>query len=509
MKKKANKMVMNCYHCKQKFEIKKAKDCVTCPHCQTKTYIMQCSQCGKRVPIKKPVKKCVCKKCREKHSKPATEKQPIEKRAVFISYAHEDEKWLNEIKRYLKFYEEDGLTVWTDQELRAGDQWNNEIETAIKHASVSILLISIDFFNSDFIMKEEMPRILEQFNKNTMRVIPVIVSACSWQKKTWLSQFQVLPDGATPLEQCKKKSEVMTAVAEEIFAFVQFQPQEIKAKSYGSGTYRMCNRIPQVLTFSQAYQVHAMPQFYFIHGKEQDNHQSLVDRYNQTIIQKRINEISESTELPYEFKYTFNQDAKKLHDQQEYMLYELFYLLTDNSNHNIKTFEDLVSQEVFKEYRAIIISHEIEERLFNNDLMTAYIQDFWIKGYSNYVKTNETASLPQFILFFNIVYKTGIFRMLTSRKKKIINYINGFTPKNKTCVLIPELEPVTKNHVLQWFNSYSIDLKDNEFYKTKMNECIKQLFPKEKGRCPMDVVENQLKLFSNQFNLLGTFKTGE
>jgi predicted RNA-binding Zn-ribbon protein involved in translation (DUF1610 family) len=493
---------MKCAHCKQNIKIKDIKDSLTCPYCQKKTFILTCVHCESRFISKQFRSPYTCKKCKEKQSlcpEPASEQQSIEKRAVFISYAHEDKAWLTTIKKYLDFYKNEGLTVWTDQELRAGDQWNTEIETAITHASIAILLISIDFFNSSFIMDKEMPCIQKQCNNNSMRVIPIIVSQCPWDKNAWIKQLQVRPDEALPLDQCKKISEVLTSFADEIFQLVQSQPLEKKSKSFGSASVLMCNRIPQLRSFLTNYHVHKMPQFYFIHGREQDQHNSLVTRYNQTIIHKRIQEIYDVSEKPYMCEYVFKEYGKKSDDQQNTLLYDIGIELTGESMHDITSFEKLVNATIFEQQNAIIISHKIEEDFFHKDLLTWYIQEFWTKGCANYLKKYKHERIPQFILFFNIIYEAGFLNKLTHRKKKMIRWINEITPKNSTFVLIPELEPVIRPDVQSWFNTYTSDLKDCPHYESKRNECIKQLFPNPKGSRPMAVVEEKLVGFSRQF----------
>jgi len=494
---------MKCAHCKQNIKIKDIKDSLTCPYCQKKTFILTCVHCESRFISKQLRSPYTCKKCKEKQSlcsEPASEQQSIEKRAVFISYAHEDKEWLTTIKKYLDFYKNDGLTVWTDHELRAGDQWNTEIETAITHASIAILLISIDFFNSRFIMEKEMPCIQKQCNNNSMRVIPIIVSQCPWRNNAWIKELQVRPDEARPLDQCKEKlPEVLTLIADEIFQLVQTQPLEKKSTSFGPASALMCNRIPQMKSFISNYHVHKKPQFYFIHGREQDQHNSLVTRYNQTIINKRIQEIYDVSEKPSVWEYVFKENGKKSDDQQNTLLYDMGVELTGESMHGITTFEKFVNATIFEQQNVIIISHKIEANFFHKDLLSWYIQEFWTKGWADYSKQYKPDRMPQFILFFNIIYETGFLNRLIHRKKKMIKWIHAIAPKNSTFVLIPELEPVTRLDVESWFNSYTRDLKDCRKYKSKRIECIKQLFPNPKGSRPMAVVEEKLVGFSRQF----------
>lgn len=112
---------------------------------------------------------------------------------IFISYAHEDEKWLERLKKHLKVltkYSEE-IEYWVDTKLRGGDKWREEITKAIEKANVAILLISTDFLASDFISNDELPPILRKAEEEGTRILPLIVSPCSFECSE-LSDFQAI-----------------------------------------------------------------------------------------------------------------------------------------------------------------------------------------------------------------------------------------------------------------------------------------------------------------------------
>jgi hypothetical protein len=58
-------------------------------------------------------------------------------RHVFISYCHEDADFVHVLEDQLN---QSGISVWKDLDLRAGDNWHAEIESAIKGAAAVLVI---------------------------------------------------------------------------------------------------------------------------------------------------------------------------------------------------------------------------------------------------------------------------------------------------------------------------------------------------------------------------------
>ena len=68
---------------------------------------------------------------------------PSSRTKVFISYSHADKDWLERLKRHLKPLVREGrLDCWDDTHIRPGDDWKQEIRSALDTAQVAVLLIS-------------------------------------------------------------------------------------------------------------------------------------------------------------------------------------------------------------------------------------------------------------------------------------------------------------------------------------------------------------------------------
>jgi hypothetical protein len=135
---------------------------------------------------------------------------PSTRTKVFISYSHADKDWLDRLRRHLKpLVRERNLDCWDDTHIRPGDDWKQEIQNALDTAQVAVLLISADFFASDFIDETELPPLLDAAKAKGVRILPVILSASRFARNPDLARFQAVNapdqplDGMPPTEQEK------------------------------------------------------------------------------------------------------------------------------------------------------------------------------------------------------------------------------------------------------------------------------------------------------------------
>lgn len=123
---------------------------------------------------------------------------------IFISYSHQDERWKNRVVKHLKVLAGEGLEVWDDRSIAAGADWEPEITQAIADCDVAVLLISADFLTSRFILGKEVPPLLQRRQDQGIRVIPLILAPCAWDRIGWLRPIQARPKDGNPLTGMKK-----------------------------------------------------------------------------------------------------------------------------------------------------------------------------------------------------------------------------------------------------------------------------------------------------------------
>lgn len=124
----------------------------------------------------------------------------IRKPRIFIGYSHKDVFFKDLILKHLSVLDlKNNITVWSDREIEPGHDWYEQITHEISGSNIVLLLITADFLNSPFISKEEIPRLFKRQISSNLRVTPVIVRPCAWERIPFLSKLRVFPKDGNPL----------------------------------------------------------------------------------------------------------------------------------------------------------------------------------------------------------------------------------------------------------------------------------------------------------------------
>lgn len=144
------------------------------------------------------------------------------KRSVFISYSHEDHKWLVRLKRFLDPLEQQGLIhVWDDQEIRPGMDWLEQIRRSLESTRVAVLLVTQNFLTSRFIGEKELPALLESAKDQGCLIFWIAVSASTFEDSS-LGKFQAANDPKRPLDSLRrpKQEQVLREIYDKMKAAV-------------------------------------------------------------------------------------------------------------------------------------------------------------------------------------------------------------------------------------------------------------------------------------------------
>jgi hypothetical protein len=144
-------------------------------------------------------------------------KETQEPLRLFLSYSHQDKKYVEELRKALKPSERNGLIqAWYDGEITAGEEWKPLIERRLKDADVIVCQLSRDFLNSDFCVLTELEAALQRREANEAELVAYLLHDCDWKEVAKLAKFQILPSEAKPIDEWKNKHKYWTEIADGI-----------------------------------------------------------------------------------------------------------------------------------------------------------------------------------------------------------------------------------------------------------------------------------------------------
>jgi hypothetical protein len=140
---------------------------------------------------------------------------------IFIIYAREDKEVKHRLLAHLSPLKDAfNLSIWHDDYIEPGQEWKPHIESRLEHTDVFLLLVSVDFMNSEFIHQVEFKFAIDRHKSNKSIVIPVIINYCQWdvdihfKEYTFnLSELQVLPQEGKPIDDWRTPAQALNDIA--------------------------------------------------------------------------------------------------------------------------------------------------------------------------------------------------------------------------------------------------------------------------------------------------------
>lgn len=136
--------------------------------------------------------------------------------SLFISYAHKDERYRDELRGALTAYErKQEIEVWDDTRIEPGQKWEAEILEKLERADIIVLLLSNDFIKSDYCMHKEMDRALERDTAGECAIVPIVVRSCRFDKLE-VGQTQAILPKAKPIKEHKDRDAAWLEVTKQL-----------------------------------------------------------------------------------------------------------------------------------------------------------------------------------------------------------------------------------------------------------------------------------------------------
>lgn len=144
----------------------------------------------------------------------------MERNEIFISYAHADKQYIDELKPFLTVLARDKkIEYWYDGMIPGGAKFEDVIRDHLSKAKIALLLVSQNFIASDFIHYQELPMLMEAAKRDGAVVLWLPISHCVWNG-TIIANYQSAagtnPHNPIAALTLNERNAVYTKLSEEI-----------------------------------------------------------------------------------------------------------------------------------------------------------------------------------------------------------------------------------------------------------------------------------------------------
>ena len=142
----------------------------------------------------------------------------VEEVKIFYSYSRDDSEYRNSIDDVLsKFRWDVAVRTWYDGEIEAGEEWASMINDNLDAADIVLLFVTQKFVESDYCRNVEIPRALENHDRGSCRVIPVVLEETQPDWRTLpFARLQTLPQNGQPLTQWDAPDEALRNIIQGV-----------------------------------------------------------------------------------------------------------------------------------------------------------------------------------------------------------------------------------------------------------------------------------------------------
>ena len=137
----------------------------------------------------------------------------------FISYSHDEAALFKRLKNHLSFVAE--VSFWTDQQILAGDKWDDKILLEMSRSELILLCISASFWASNYIRTKEYEHAKQRHEKGTATIVPVIMRDCLWQADKFLASLSAVPLYGKPIQTWTPQDNGLADACKRIDALVK------------------------------------------------------------------------------------------------------------------------------------------------------------------------------------------------------------------------------------------------------------------------------------------------
>ena len=136
---------------------------------------------------------------------------------IFVSFSTKDMKIC---KEFIQKLSSSDFDFWYQEDINLGQEYKKIIKQNINSSVASVLLLSQNFLDSEFIKTQEMPWIYEKDEKSMIyEIFPIQIETCDWPSIDYLEKKQVFPAGGASLDLDNK--EHLNLISREISNYLK------------------------------------------------------------------------------------------------------------------------------------------------------------------------------------------------------------------------------------------------------------------------------------------------
>ncbi len=395
---------------------------------------------------------------------------------IFISYAHEDEEYKDQLVKQLSGLLRNGwIEEWNDRKIAPGQEWDDSIKNALVDAEVILFLVSADFMASDYIHDEEIKQALQRNKNGQLTIVPVIIRSCDFSSLS-LSKFQALPTNATPIRSWDNRDAAWLNVVEGIKKLItkmRGEVPEVISTPLTTGTptsssdadvkivlndyHRFtCDRVKHNDAFKVIFkETQKNPaQFYYLYGGDLQSHIGLFNRISydlegrlQDYLNTKVSQSCKSLRIELSFELSDNLEFYK-----ENILKSLFASFCIPVNDH----EPLIQKDLAFAYQKspnlkglchedfVCIFISISEYDWDPEITPAATRWF----INDFCKCTLPEDAPTFLFFFAIKYE--------EEDEEIKKEVESILSESENIQTIPELNMVSIRDIAKWLETYKL-----------------------------------------------------
>jgi hypothetical protein len=113
----------------------------------------------------------------------------------FVSYSHKDDIYvkllIEGLKSHINPSKRIKWSIWDDRQIQTGLSWHESIQKQVNECDFAILLISSNFFSSEYIEEHEFDKLIKKKEDADSVLFPILIKPCNFTKWKKLCEKQI------------------------------------------------------------------------------------------------------------------------------------------------------------------------------------------------------------------------------------------------------------------------------------------------------------------------------